>query len=177
MPGNSSESGSAHPGQEPSDSRTQQGASSQGVFKGREGTLSLGLLASRINSSYCFVLFFLLKKIFFCSPNIFNWSIVCLTMCCSFLLIHTSPSSFYFYFWLCWVFIAAPGLLLVAERGGGCPLSSRLLIAVGFSGCGAPGQCMGLAALTPRGIFLDPGSNPCPLHGGHISAASPGKPS
>ena len=43
-----------------------------------------------------------------------------------------------FYFWLCWVFIAAHGLSLVVAHGLSCP-----------EGCG---------------IFLEHGLNPCPLH-------------
>ena len=56
--------------------------------------------------------------------------------------LQTSPSLFHFYFWLCWVFIAAPGLFLAAERGGleGGLLTSRLLTAVAFFGCEAPGS-------------------------------------
>ena len=67
---------------------------------------------------------------------------------------HTSEASFfkniYLFIWLCWVFIAACGLSLVAVSGGYSPLrcvglSLRWLLllrstgsrCVGFSGCGS----------------------------------------
>ena len=53
----------------------------------------------------------------------------------------------FIYFWLCWVFVAAQGLCLVAASGGYSPAAAcRLLILVaspvaeqslGFSGCGS----------------------------------------
>jgi len=81
-----------------------------------------------------------------------------------------------YYFWLHWVFIAACGLSLIVVSGGySLSCSPQLEKCAGFSlpwllllqkmGPRAHRlqevQHMGLVAL---GIFLDQGSNPCPLH-------------
>ena len=89
-----------------------------------------------------------------------------------------------FYFWLHWVFIAALGLSLVAASGGysllwcaGFSLQWLLLLrstgsrCMGFSSCGSRALERRLSSCGARlscfaacGIFLDQGSNPCPLH-------------
>ena len=55
-----------------------------------------------------------------------------------------------FYFWLCWVFVAA-------SRGYSLAVVHGLLIAGSslVAGLSCPAAC---------GIFPDQGSNPCPLH-------------
>ena len=78
----------------------------------------------------------------------------------------------FIYFWLCWVFVAARGLSLVAVSGGysllrcaGFSLRRLLLLwstgsrRAGFSSCGH-----GLSCSAACGIFPDQGSNPCSLH-------------
>ena len=91
-----------------------------------------------------------------------------------FLLLFFFLNLFYLfiYFWLCWVFVAARGLSLVAASGG-----YSLLRYAGFSlpwllSCGA--RALGtrasvvvaheLSCSAACGIFPDQGSNPCPLH-------------
>ena len=79
---------------------------------------------------------------------------------------------FIIYFWLCWVFVAVQGLSLVAESGGSSLVAvCRLLIMVasrrraqavehaGFRSCVHRPSCP-----VARGVFLDEGLNPCPLH-------------
>ena len=90
------------------------------------------------------------------------------------------------YFWLCWVFIAARGLPLVAASGGYSSLWCAdfllwlLLLqstgsrCAGFSSCGTWAQLSWhvgsvvvahrLSCSTACGIFPDQRSNPCPLH-------------
>ena len=91
----------------------------------------------------------------------------------------------YFYFWLHWVFGAMHGLSVVALSGGysslwcsGLSLQSLLLLqstgskSVGFSSCHVQLQGLrapvvlacGLSCCGACGVFLDQGSNPCPLH-------------
>ena len=86
----------------------------------------------------------------------------------------------FIYFWLCWVFIAARGLSLVAASGGcswlrcaGFSLRWLLLFQsmdsrhTGFSGCGTRASVVvahRLSCSAACGIFPDQGSNPCPLH-------------
>ena len=86
-------------------------------------------------------------------------------------MIHSAWFFFFFniYFWLCWVFVAARRLSLVAVSGG-----YSLLWA---SYCGGSSCCRaqalgvravvvapGLSCSAACGIFPDQGSNPCPLH-------------
>ena len=70
----------------------------------------------------------------------------------------------FIYFWLCWVFLAAPGRSLVAASGGlifvatcGLLVAVLLLLAQalggGFSSCPSP-----------RENIVDQGWNPCPQH-------------
>ena len=63
------------------------------------------------------------------------------------------------YFWLCWIFIAVRGLSLVVASGGYSSLrrtdsryAGSVVVVHGLSRCAA---C---------GIFLDRGSDLCPLH-------------
>ena len=86
----------------------------------------------------------------------------------------------FIYFWLCWVFVAARMLSLVATSGGysslqcaGFSLWWLLLVRstgsrrVGFSSCGTWASVVvahGLSGSAACEIFLDQGSNPCPLH-------------
>ena len=92
----------------------------------------------------------------------------------------TNTRNPFFYFWLCWVFLAAHGLSLVVEsRGCSLVVVRGLLIAVaslvaehGLQACRlqklqqeASGVVMhGPSCFTACGIFLDRGSNLCPLH-------------
>ena len=100
-------------------------------------------------------------------------------------------------FWLCWVFVAAHRLSLVAASRGcsllrcvGFSLQWLLLLQstgsrrAGFSSCGSwalerrLSSCgTGLSCSTACGIFLDQGSNPCPpaLTGRFLTTAPPGK--
>ena len=84
------------------------------------------------------------------------------------------------YFRLRWVFVAVRGLSLVVAIGdysllwcAGFSLRWLLLLrstgsrCVGFSSCGARASVVvahGLSCSAVCGIFLDQGSNPCPLH-------------
>ena len=89
----------------------------------------------------------------------------------------------FIYFWLHWVFVAVHGLSLVAASGGysslWCAGLLRWLLlllstgsrCMGFSSCGSraleQGSVVvahGLSCSAACGIFLDQGSNPCPLH-------------
>ena len=86
----------------------------------------------------------------------------------------------FIYFWLSWVFVAAHGLSLVVVSGGysllrcaGSPLRWLLLLRstgsrpAGFSSCGMRASVVvarGLSCSSARGILLDQGLNPCPLH-------------
>ena len=87
---------------------------------------------------------------------------------------------FIYYFWLCWVSVAARELSLVAVSGGysslqGAGFSLRWLLLLrstgsrcaGFSSCGAWASVVVAHQLTCSaacGIFPDQSSNPCPLH-------------
>ena len=81
-------------------------------------------------------------------------------------------SKFYlFYFWLCWVFVAVCGLSPVAEsRGYALVAVCRLLTTVASLVSEHRLQSVGSVAVhglsypSARGILLDQGSNPCPLH-------------
>ena len=83
-----------------------------------------------------------------------------------------SLSYFFFFFWLCWVFVSARGLSPVAasvghssSRCAGLSLSQPLLLWSTGSRCaGSVVVVHGLSCSTACGIFLDQGSNPCPLH-------------
>ena len=77
-----------------------------------------------------------------------------------------------FIYWLHWVFIAARGLSLVVGSGGYCSLwcegfSLRWLLLLQSTGSRHTGSVVvahGLSCSKACGIFLDQGSNPCPLH-------------
>ena len=83
----------------------------------------------------------------------------------------------FIYFWLHWVFVAArrPSLV-VASRSFSCcgaralGVRASVVVARGLSSCGSRALehssvvvAHGLCSVA-RGIFLDQGSNPCPLH-------------
>ena len=75
-------------------------------------------------------------------------------------------------FWLCWVFVSAWGLSLVAASGGhsssrcaGLSLSRPLLLrSTGSRRAGSVVVVHGLSCSAACGIFPDQGLNPCPLH-------------
>ena len=77
------------------------------------------------------------------------------------------------YFWLHWVFTAAHGLSLLAASGGYSPVEVHGLLIAVASLCrtwalGPQASLVvvhRLSCLMACGIFLDQGSNPCPLHG------------
>ena len=77
-----------------------------------------------------------------------------------------------FNFWLCWVFVSARGLSLVAASGGhsssrcaGLSLSWPLLLqSTGSRRAGSVVVAHGPSCSAACGIFPDQGSNPCPLH-------------
>ena len=79
---------------------------------------------------------------------------------------------FFFFFWLCWVFVSAWGLSLVAASGGhsssrcaGLSLSWPLLLrSTGSRRAGSVVVAHRLSCSAACGIFPDQGSNPCPLH-------------
>ena len=78
----------------------------------------------------------------------------------------------FIYFWLCWVFVSARGLSLVAASGGhsssrcaALSLSRPLLLRSTGSRCtGSIVVAHGPSCSAACGIFPDRGSNPCPLH-------------
>ena len=78
----------------------------------------------------------------------------------------------FIYFWLRWVFVAAPGLSLVAASGGysslrcaGFSLQWLLLLrSTGSRRTSSVVVSRGLSCSPACGIFLDQGLNPCPLH-------------
>ena len=74
---------------------------------------------------------------------------MCSAPCVSFYL--------FIYLWLCWAFIVVPGLSLVVQ--GFLIVVASLLQS---TGC----RCTGFQVVAPIvcGIFLDQGSNLCPLH-------------
>ena len=66
-------------------------------------------------------------------------------------------------FWLHWVFIAASGLSLVSVLGLLITVAS--LVSRGSRMQGASVVVVhGFSSFVAGGIFLDQGSNPCPLH-------------
>ena len=79
---------------------------------------------------------------------------------------------FFFFLWLCWVFVSARGLSPVVASGGhsssrcaGLSLSRPLLLRSTGSRCaGSVIVAHGPIRYTACGIFPDQGSNPCPLH-------------
>ena len=85
---------------------------------------------------------------------------------------HFFLNLFYYYFWLCWVFVSVQGLSLVVASGGhsssrcaGLSLSRPLLLRSTSSRCtGSVVVAHGPSCSTACGIFPDQGSNPCPLH-------------
>ena len=86
----------------------------------------------------------------------------------------TFESVFYLciYFWLCWVFTAACGPSLIPLDRVTLPLEHMGFSLRWFSCCGAQALgCVGSVVMSHGlscpavcGIFLDQGSNPCPLH-------------
>ena len=89
----------------------------------------------------------------------------------------------FIYFWLCWVFVSVRGLSLVAASGGhsssrctGLSLSRPLLLrSTGSRRAGSVVVAHGPSCPAACGIFPDRGSNPCPLAGGFLTTAPPGK--
>ena len=94
---------------------------------------------------------------------------------------HTDRTSLFFfliyylfiiYFSLCWVFVSAQGLSLVAASGGhsssrcaGLSLSQPLLLwCTGSRRAGSAVVAQGPSCPAACGIFPDQGSNPCALH-------------
>ena len=88
-------------------------------------------------------------------------------------------SFIYYYFWLHWVLAAAHGPSLAEASGGHSPLCVGFSLwwpllprstgsrRAGFSSCGTWASVVvahRLSCSTARGILLDQGSNPCPLH-------------
>ena len=79
---------------------------------------------------------------------------------------------YYFYFWLCWVFVSVRGLSPVAASGGhsssrcaGLSLSRPLLLrSRGSRRSGSVVVAHGPSCSAACGIFPDQGSNLCPLH-------------
>ena len=78
----------------------------------------------------------------------------------------------FIYFWLCWVFVSALGLSLVAASRGhsssrcaGLSLLWPLMLRSTGSRCaGSVIVAHGPSCSMACGIFPDQGSNPCPLH-------------
>ena len=112
------------------------------------------------------VVFSLLSYLYVLDTN--KFLIKCM-ICKCFLSYYVLFSHFlFFFFWLCWVFVAALRLSLVTESRG-----YSLLPCVGFSlrwllllRCAWASVVVahGLSCSTACGIFPDQGSNPCPLH-------------
>ena len=79
---------------------------------------------------------------------------------------------FFFNLWLCWVFISVRGLSLVAASGGHSssrcaglsPSQPLLLRSTGSRRAGSVIVAHGPSCSATCGIFLNQGSNPCPLH-------------
>ena len=79
---------------------------------------------------------------------------------------------YYFYLWLCWVFVSVLGLSPVATSGGhsssrcaGLSLSWPLLLrSTGSRRAGSVIVAHGSSRSAACGIFPDQASNPCPLH-------------
>ena len=94
----------------------------------------------------------------------------CLTIPCKLDLMW--PYFFFFFLWLCWVFVSVWGLSPVAASGAhsssrcaGLSLSRPLLLRSTGSRCaGSVIVAHGPSCSAACGIFPDQGSNPCPLH-------------
>ena len=79
---------------------------------------------------------------------------------------------FFYYLWLCWVFVSVRGLSLVAASGGhsssrcaGLSLSRPLLLqSTGSRRAGSVTVAHRPSCSAVYGIFPDQGSKPCPLH-------------
>ena len=90
-------------------------------------------------------------------------------LCCKHCAYNTC---FFFFFWLCWVFVSVRGLSLVVASGGhpssrcaGPSLSRTLLLRSTGSRCAdSVVVAHGPSCSAACGIFPDQGSNPCPLH-------------
>ena len=59
---------------------------------------------------------------------------------------------FIYYFWLCWVFVAARGLSLVAASGGYFRCSARASHCGGFSCCGARALSARVSVVVAHGL-------------------------
>ena len=90
-------------------------------------------------------------------------------------ILKKKKSFFFFFFfnlWLCWVFVSVRGLSLVVASGGhsssrcaGLSLPRPLpLRSTGSRRAGSAIVAHGPSCSAACGIFLDQGSNPCPLH-------------
>ena len=84
----------------------------------------------------------------------------------------TSSHFFFFFLWLCWVFVSVQGLSLVVASGvhsssrcAGLSLSRPLLLwSTGSRRAGSVIVAYGPSCSMACGILPDQGSNPCPLH-------------
>ena len=91
---------------------------------------------------------------------------------CYFNSIFTLLFEFFFFFWLCWVFVSVRGLSLVAASEGhsssrcaGLSPSRPLpLRSTGSRRAGSAVVAHGPSCSAACGILPDQGSNPCPLH-------------
>ena len=78
----------------------------------------------------------------------------------------------FIYLWLCWVFVSARGLSLVAASGGHSssrcaglsPSQPLLLQSTGSRHTGSVAVAHGPSCSAACGILPDQGPNPCPLH-------------
>ena len=85
---------------------------------------------------------------------------------------HKDINAFFFFLWLCWVFVSVRGLSPVAASGGhsssrcaGLSLSRPLpLRGTGSRRAGSVVAAHGPSRSAACGIFPDRGTNPCPLH-------------
>ena len=75
-------------------------------------------------------------------------------------------SPFFLWFWLCWVSLTAPGLSLATASDGCSPGVVLSLLSVAASLAAEHGSWVCGLPYWPLacGIFLDQGSNSCPLH-------------
>ena len=113
-------------------------------------------------------------KIFFFSSNlcVLIFQMATKELGCKYLLNCLDLSTFFFFFWPCWVFVSVRGLSLVAARGGhsssrcaGLSLSWPLLLqSTGSRRAGSVIVAHGPSCSVACGIFPDQGSNTCPLH-------------
>ena len=98
-----------------------------------------------------------------------NFYLICFFVC---LFVCFLKFYLFIYFWLCWVFVSAWGLSLVAASGGhsssrcaGLSLSRPLLLrSTGSRRAGSAIVAHGPSCPAACGILPDQGPNPCPLH-------------